>query len=367
MSIDQRLSALRERMAADSLDAVMVTMASNVDYITGATELHDEENPHVAFVTAHAAVLYTDSRYDEAAAEATASTEWSVVRPDNPATTHIAAAVRSALAHDATVGIEGAMSHAAFTRWSEALAPLQVRALDQMVERIREVKDDDEIARIAAAQALADAAFTSLLGTICAGMTEREVALELDFAMRRAGADGEAFPTIVASGPNGSRPHAVPGDRRLQAGDLVTIDFGALKDGYRSDTTRTIAIGEPSAAHRAIYDTVLAANRAGVAALADGVEAVAVDRAAREVIERAGWGALFGHGTGHGVGIDIHEGPGVSPRSEGSLRAGMVVTVEPGVYLPGETGARIEDLVVVTADGARVLSTLSRDLIVVDR
>lgn len=367
MSIDTRLAALREVMVAESLDAVMITMASNVDYVTGASELHDEENPHVAFITRTAATLFTDSRYDEAAAEATAGSEWVIVRPEAPATTHIATAVRGALSHGATVGIEGAMPHAMFTRWSEALAPLSVRVLDQTVERLREVKDDGEIARIAAAQAIADAGFSALMETIHAGMTEREVALELDFAMRRAGADGEGFPTIVASGPNGSRPHAVPGDRPLQQGDLVTIDFGALKDGYRSDTTRTIAIGEPSAAHRALYDTVLAANRAGVAAVTAGVESVAVDRAAREVIEHAGWGPQFGHGTGHGVGIDIHEGPGVSPRSEGTLRAGMVVTVEPGVYLPGDTGARIEDLVVVTATGARVLSTLGRELIVIDR
>lgn len=367
MNSAPRLEALRRRLDEENLAAAIVTRSANVTYLTGMDHIEDEEDPHVVVVTANSATLYTDSRYEEVASAQAEHTEWQVLQPAYPYVPHVCERLRSSLPSSAKVGVESSMSYRTFTEWSASLAPLEVAATSEWVERIRVIKDEDEIARIARAQSIADEAWAYLLGWLAAGKTEREAAIELDFAMRRLGADTVGFPTIVAGGPNGSKPHAVPGDRAMVRGDLVTFDFGAKVGGYHSDMTRTVAIGEVSDANRAIYDTVLAANRAAVEAVTAGVAGSAVDKAARDIIDDAGMGGYFGHGTGHGVGLAIHEFPYASPRSDWTLESGMVVTVEPGIYVPGEAGVRIEDLVVVTGGGPRVLSTSPRDLHVVDR
>lgn len=243
---------------------------------------------------------------------------------------------------------------------------LELSAAGGVVEMQREVKDEGEQRQIAAAAALADQALLQTLERGLIGRTEREVAIDLEAQMIALGAQAASFPTIVASGEHGALPHAQPRDLEIRAGELVTIDWGAILDGYCSDCTRTYAAGEPTDRGREIYELVLRAQLAGLAALVPGRSGRAVDAEARAVIEQAGYGERFGHGLGHGVGLEIHEGPRLSKTaSEEPLRAGTVVTVEPGVYLPGELGVRIEDLVVLTDEGVRNLSSLPKDLAVV--
>ena len=236
-----------------------------------------------------------------------------------------------------------------------------------LVEELREVKQPAELARIRAASELADTALGEVLEAGLAGRSEREVAIDLELRMRRLGAVGPSFPSIVAAGPHGALPHAEPRDVPTPRDTLVTIDWGALLDGYCSDCTRTYATGErlPEGA-REVYELVLAAQLAGLAAVRPGPNGKEIDAVAREVIEQAGHGEHFGHGLGHGVGLEVHEAPRLSRTAgEGSLRAGSIVTVEPGIYIPGRYGVRIEDLVAVTDNGPLVLTGLSKELTVV--
>ena len=210
-----------------------------------------------------------------------------------------------------------------------------VRVVDQLVETLRHIKEPEEIERIAAAAAIADRGFEHILSVLKPGVTEAEIALELEFAMRREGSEEMPFSLIVASGPNGARPHAIPGDRRLESGDFVVLDFGARVGGYCSDMTRTVAIGEISKEHRRLYEAVLEANEAGLSAVRSGVPCVEIDLAAREVLERHGLGAAFTHGLGHGVGLDVHEMPTVGHEEHDAARQNAVITIEPGVYIEG--------------------------------
>jgi Xaa-Pro aminopeptidase len=252
-------------------------------------------------------------------------------------------------------------------RLRELLPAWELVPCPGMVERMRAVKDAGELARIRAAAALADEALRGVLEGGLAGRSEREVALELEQRMRKLGAQAASFPAIVAAGANAALPHAEPGGEAIAKDVLVTIDWGALHEGYCSDCTRTYATGERiSARAREVYALVFDAQRRGLAALRAGPTGVELDAVAREAIEDAGHGEHFGHGLGHGVGMEVHEGPRLSRLAgDEPLRAGNVVTIEPGVYLPGELGVRIEDLVVVTESGCEVLSGLSKELTVV--
>jgi len=223
------------------------------------------------------------------------------------------------------------------------------------------VKDDGEQDRIEAAATIADRALAEVLDLLRDGRTEAEIALALDSAMRRLGAQAPAFETIVAGGPNAAKPHARPSPRPVGQGEMVVIDFGATVDGYRSDMTRTFCVGEPDAKASRVYEVVRASQAAGVDAVAAGRPAAEVDAACRDLIGEAGWRDAFVHGTGHGVGLDIHEAPAVSATSTDTLSAASVVTVEPGIYLPGETGVRIEDTVVVTSQGCRALTRFPKE------
>lgn len=244
---------------------------------------------------------------------------------------------------------------------SEWFPDAELVATEGLVEELRLVKDEGEVARIGAACAMADAALAAVRHRLSDQPTEAEVALELEWQMRRLGADGVSFDTIVASGPNGARPHHRAGQRRIEDGDLVVIDFGALLDGYHSDMTRTLAVGDCSATQTHMWDVVQAAQAAGVAAVRAGAEAKDVDEACRAVIRDVGWADAFVHGTGHGVGLDIHEAPRVAATADATLAAGHVVTVEPGIYLAEHGGVRIEDTVVVTSDGSRTLTRAPKD------
>ena len=244
------------------------------------------------------------------------------------------------------------------------LAPdgVELVAAGAIVERLRAVKDAAEIDAIRAAAKLADDALEEVLVGGLVGRTELEVALDLEIAMRRRGAQAVSFPPIVAAGEHGALPHAVPRDVPIPADTLVVVDWGAQLDGYASDCTRTFATGELDPRDRAVYDLVLLAQEAALAAVRPGPTGKEIDAVAREIIEQAGHGEHFGHGLGHGVGLEVHEGPRLSKQGEDALAAGNVVTVEPGVYVPGAVGVRIEDLVVVTEDGHEVLSGMSKEL-----
>jgi Xaa-Pro aminopeptidase len=233
-----------------------------------------------------------------------------------------------------------------------------------VVDGLRMVKEAGEVDRIRAACAIADDALGALLPTLRDRPSERDFALRLEFAMRERGASGVSFDPIVAAGPNGAKPHARPSDRRIESGELVVIDFGCVVDGYCSDMTRTVSVGDPGPEARHMWDTVLLAQRTGCEAVAVGIECAAVDRASRDVIADAGWADAFVHGTGHGVGLEIHESPRVASTATGTLAPGHVVTVEPGVYLPGIGGVRIEDTLVVTPDGPIALTEFPKQLVV---
>jgi len=355
-----RLAALRERLEGRTHAALAVTCPANVAYITGFERVFDDEEAHAAVVTTDIAVLYTDTRYFSAASSAAQGTEWEVRVAKESVFTSVCADLASAGV--GWLGLETSMSYGRFDAVSAQFEGT-VEPTDNWVEEIRQVKTAEEIERIAAAQRLTDVAFEHVLGIVKRGMTEVDVALELEFFMRREGSEGVAFAPIVASGPNSALPHAKVTDRVLGEGDFLKLDFGARVDGYCADMTRTIVIGQASERHREIYDAVLAANVAGIDAVRPGLPGKSIDAAARSVIEARGLGEFFGHGLGHGVGMEVHELPSVGPRGVKDIPAGSVITIEPGVYVPGFGGVRIEDLVVVEEAGARVLTSSPKGII----
>ncbi|MBR2315683.1 MAG: aminopeptidase P family protein [Clostridia bacterium] len=238
-------------------------------------------------------------------------------------------------------------------------------ALENAIEDIRLIKSRKEIDLVVKAQRIAEKAFEHILGFIKVGMTEREIGLELDYFMLRNGADALSFETIAVSGEKTSMPHGVPGMRRIQNGDFITMDYGAVVDGYHSDMTRTIAVGSVSQEQKRVYDTVLKAQTEAFAVMKPGVPCADVDKAARDVIAQAGYGDYFGHGLGHGVGIEIHEEPRLSPFGKKVLESGFLVTNEPGIYLPGKFGVRIEDMAFITDDGYENLIVCPKELIII--
>jgi Xaa-Pro aminopeptidase len=351
-----RLAAVRESMPSAGCDAVLVTGLANVRYLTGFSG-----SAGMVFVGPASAVLVTDGRYKTSAA--------AEVGPSGVRVEAAPAAKQAELLADLLAGLPpGArrlgleaehVSWATQRRWSEGWAKeAELVPTTGLVELLRRRKEPAELARLAAAAAIADEALARALPLVGGGPTEVELATALEAEMRRLGAEAPAFPTIVASGPGGAEPHHHPSDRRLRAGDLVTVDFGARWEGYCSDSTRTFWVGGRGGQEELarVLAVVRASQEAGLQAVRAGVAASAVDRACREVVEAAGLGELFVHGTGHGVGLDVHEAPSLSATSEDVLEVGHVVTVEPGVYIGGVGGARIEDTVVVTEDGCEALT-----------
>ncbi len=382
MQVAERLDRARHRLADCSVDALLVTTLPNVRYLTGFSG-----SAGVVVLTEQGILLTTDGRYrtqsgqqlEDAGARGVVDIEIGGAEAQRQA-------VRSLLVDSGArrIGLEAdSVSWAAARRWAELLEArlpesgegadpdgggVELVPTSRCIEALREVKDESEIFRMARAAAIADAALDDVRELLRAAtsrrVTEVEVALELDTAMRRRGAEDRAFDTIVASGPNSAKPHHQPTGRPLGAGDPVVIDFGATFDGYRSDMTRTFCIGsEPSGELARVFAVVGESQAAGVAAVRAGVGAKEVDDACREVIASAGWAEAFEHGTGHGVGLDIHEAPTVSPLGTAILEPGVVVTVEPGVYLPEIGGVRIEDTLVVTDDGSQTLTTFSKDVV----
>jgi Xaa-Pro aminopeptidase len=234
----------------------------------------------------------------------------------------------------------------------------------KLLLELRKVKDAEEQETMIAAQRIAERALEDILKEIRPGETEKEIAARLQYLMLHYGAENMSFDPVVVSGPNGSLPHGVPSEKTIQSGEFVTMDFGCIYHGYCSDMTRTVAVGSVSDEMRRVYETVLTAQKAGIAAAAAGVTGRTVDGAARKVIEDAGYGDYFGHSFGHGVGVEIHESPNASPRNETPLPAGAVISAEPGIYLPGKLGVRIEDVVIVKEGGCTDITLAPKDLIV---
>ena len=350
LRVDGRLGRLWDRLVELGVDAAVIVEPANVRWLTGFTG----SNGTVVVLGAADALLVTDARYAEQApaelAEAGCSSEVEVVVARGAA-----AAVADRLDDAARLGLEDSISWGGQIRWCGAVDAETV-PLDQVVDSLRAVKNRAELVRIEAAARIADEALETARPLLRPGVAESQVQQALDDAIRSGGASGPAYDTIVASGPNGALPHARPTDRKLQAGDLVIVDVGAVVDGYRSDMTRTFVLGEPSERAAAMLDVVSRSQAAGVAAARPGVEAGEIDSACRSVIDEAGMADAFVHGTGHGVGLDIHELPRVGSGCGAVLQAGNVLTVEPGVYFPGVGGVRVEDLLVVTDDGCRPLT-----------
>jgi Xaa-Pro aminopeptidase len=354
-----RIAAL---LAERELDALLVTNLVNVRWLTGFTGSNG-----LALVGAGGAgsrLFLTDFRYltqsaeqldggwrREIAPEILPAAAANAPRPPGEGTT-----VRLGF-DDASLSVK---DHGTLTgRLAEGV---ELVAAGGLVERLRAVKDAGELDKIRAASKLADAALTEVLGRGLVGRTERDVALDIEVTMRKAGAEAASFAPIVAAGEHSALPHAVPRDVAIPADTLVTIDWGAQLDGYASDCTRTYATGELDPRDREIYELVLRAQETSLAAVRAGAGGREVDAVAREIITAAGHGEHFGHGLGHGVGAEVHEGPRLSQRSDSTLATGQVVTVEPGVYVPGAVGVRIEDLAIVTDDGCEVLTGLPKRL-----
>lgn len=350
-----RLARARALLADRGVDALLVQSAANRAYLTGFTG-----SAGVAVVTEREALLLVDFRYTEQASAEAPTFE--VIKADRQVIETLTDVVRGrALGR---VGFESEVVTVKQHReYGDRLAPAEFVPIEGL-DRLRWVKDADELARIEQAVAIADGAFAHVLPLLQPGAVERDIALELDFFMRRAGAEREAFPTIVASGPRSALPHGRAADRRLQRGDFVTLDFGAQFRSYVSDCTRTVVLGEASPRHHEVYATVLAAQQAALDGITPGLTGRDADGIARTIIAEAGYGEAFGHGLGHGVGLLVHEGPTLSPREEAVLAPGMLVTVEPGIYLPGWGGVRIEDLVLITDGGCRSLTRAPKDLLV---
>ena len=346
--------------SADIPEHLLVTSMTNIRYLTGFTG-----SAGMLFLLPGRTVLLTDGRYATQALEQFAAAGVDASLEIARAADQAETAQRIAdSAGTARMGLEAA--HVSWARQQsfagDWFPDIELVPTVGLVEELRSIKDAGELARLAEAAHIADAALERVRPLLASGPTEAEFGRTLDFEMRRLGASGPSFETIVAGGPNAAKPHHRPGTRRIEAGEPIVIDFGALYDGYCSDMTRTVWVNRVSDPDlRRAVDVVLASQAAGVAAVAPGVSCAEVDRVCREIIADAGWGDRFLHGTGHGVGLDIHEAPSVAATSTDTLRVGHVVTVEPGVYLPGLGGVRIEDTVVVTDDGCRPLNSTPKD------
>lgn len=353
-----RWEALAARLP-DERDAALVLSPANRRYLTGFAS-----SDGAVLVTREAGYFLTDSRYIEAAQRQVH--DMSCVCADGLFRTVSELASRHGIGR---VFIEAERTTLAERDRLQKTLTLPLESggeLDSWLTAMRLVKSPAELDKIRQAQALTAFGFDRILERIRPGRTEREIALDLEFLIRREGAEAVAFDFIVVSGPNSSLPHGVPSDRVVERGDLVTMDFGAVVDGWHSDMTRTVAVGCIGEEEKRVYDTVLEAQKAALAVLRAGLPCVQGDAAARDSIAAAGYGAYFGHGTGHGVGVEIHEAPRLSPRAgEECLAAGSVVTVEPGIYLPGRFGVRIEDMAFITETGCENLTACPKDLLIV--
>ncbi len=350
-----RRSALTARLDDLAVDGVLVTALPNVRYLTGFTGSNA-----AALVARDGAAFFTDGRYIEQSRHEVPDLD-RVISVDGLDDEIAAQTARLGVRR---LGIEAnAMTVARHRRLGDRLDGVELVPLEDAVEHGRRTKDADELEALRRAQAVTDEAFEEILEAIVVGMSERQLATLLEAALRRDGAHGLAFDPIVAFGESAAEPHHAPTHRLLEEGDVIKLDFGARWDGYHADMTRTIAFGAPASELRKIHDVVRQAQQAGIDAARAGVTTGDVDAAARRVIVDAGYGDRYTHGLGHGVGLEIHEAPWLRPNGADVLPAGAVVTIEPGVYIPGLGGVRVEDMIEIADDGCRVLGSSTRELV----
>ena len=359
--IAERIARLRELLPGTQTDTLLVLTDENRRYLSGFTgqDTQFDESAGALLITGSALMLATDTRYE--------------LQARNEARLYKIVCYKKSLAEELpdllkalntkALGFESVrLSVQQYQKMSDAIvnAGLEVtlKPVEDLVEQLRIQKAETEIATLRNALSLAETAFSECVEKIKPGMTEKELAWIMEKGMREAGAEGLSFPTIVASGPNSALPHAIPGDRRIRVGEPLLFDWGARLDGYCSDISRTVVIGEPDDTFKKVFQTVLDAQRRAIDAIKAGVSSRAVDGIARDHIEKQGFGGKFGHGLGHGTGLAIHEAPRLSPLKDTVLKAGMVTTVEPGIYLGDWGGVRLENMVVVREDGAEVLNRL---------
>jgi len=348
-----RLTKLRKALKENQLDAILITRPENQRYLSGFTG-----GEGVLLITQEDALLLTDFRYYEQVAEEAPGFQLVKVEAKMPQ-------VLRPLLRERDVGALGFeathLPFAQYREWKKAPRGTKWLPADEIVDKLRMIKDEGELDKIRKAIAISDMACEHIRKFMKVGMTEKEVAWELEIYMRTHGAEGLAFPTIVGSGPNGAKPHAVLQDRPIQKGEAVVLDLGAQVEGYNSDITRTICLGKPDKELCEIYDIVLRAQLAAEAAAKPGMIGQEIDAIARSIISEAGHAEHFGHGLGHGVGLAVHEGPRAGPNASMTMEAGMLCTIEPGIYVPGLGGVRIEDIVLFTAGGVEVLTQARKE------
>lgn len=348
-----KLTKLRELLVEKELDALFVTSGYNRRYMTGFTG-----TAGVAIISNDDAVFITDFRYMEQAADQIK--DFRIVQHEKTIIEEVAQQVEQMKVK--RLGFEKEdLTFGMYELYKSNVAAELVPTAG-LVEKLRIIKTPGELDVLKQAAKIADDAFTHICGFIKAGMTELEVANELEFFMRKQGATSSSFDTIVASGIRGALPHGVATDKKIETGELVTLDYGALYNGYISDITRTVAVGEPSEKMREIYEITLTAQKLAVEGIKPGMTGIQADAIARDYIASKGYGDAFGHSTGHGIGLEVHEAPGLSFRSETVLEPNMTVTAEPGIYLPGIGGVRIEDDLVITENGCERLTHCTKEL-----
>lgn len=354
----ERLQRARTRLSEEGLDWLLVSHPENRRYLSGFTGSFG-----YLLISQEEALLATDFRYFQQVQEQAPA--YTLAKVQGGTVESLASILQQHVAEGARLGFEAEhLTVALYEKLREDVGTAQWVPTQGLVERLRAVKDPEEVAAIRRAVALADDVLEDVLPTLRPGVTEREVAWRLESAMRERGAEKVSFDLIVASGPNSAKPHAVTTDRPLGRGEPIVMDMGCVVDGYCSDLTRTVILGEPDGRFRDLYDLVLQAQRAAEEGIRPGLSGREADALAREILDAAGYKEEFGHSLGHGVGLEIHELPRLSALAEEPLQEGMVFTVEPGVYIPGWGGIRIEDVAVLRADGVEVLTACTKDPVV---
>ena len=352
----KRIEKLRALMKKEVIDAYLVTSPANLRYLTNFTG-----TAGLAFITLEKAFFITDFRYTEQAGEQVQAMR--IVQQQGDVVGEIIKLMESEGIN--VLGFEDAfMTYAEYSVFEEVI-DAELAPASGLIETLREQKDDGEIAIIEKACTIADEGFEHVLKMIRPGMTEIEVANQLDFFMRSLGATGTSFDTIVASGVRSALPHGVASTKTIEQGDLITLDFGCVYQGYVSDITRTFAIGDPGQQLKDIYQIVLEAQQKVIDVAQAGVTGAQLDAIARDFITEAGYGDAFGHSTGHGIGMEIHEGPNITRFNDEPLKVGSIITDEPGIYVAGLGGVRIEDDLVILADGNRILTHSPKELIII--
>jgi Xaa-Pro aminopeptidase len=355
----KRVGKVKKALVEKQLDALMVSIQENRFYLSGFTgeDTQFDETAGVLIISERHQILATDSRYELQAQEQ--ATGYDVVCYKKGLEKELPEIVRALGIR--RLGFESLrLSQKNHSLYAEALAKLTPSVTliptENIVETLRRIKSEEEIQKTVNALRIAETAFLAVLGRIRPGLTEKEVAWDMEKTMREAGAQSLSFPVIVASGPNSALPHAIPTDRKLETGEPVLIDWGARLDEYCSDTTRTMILGKTEDRFSSVFKTVVTARDKAAAAIKEGASGSAVDKIARDIIDQNGFEGKFGHSLGHGTGLAVHEGPRLSPLKDDCLESGMIVTVEPGIYLPGWGGIRMENQVVVRSDGSQVLN-----------